>query len=121
MDFKKRDCKISIDLPARSLLIISGESRYAWSHGICPRHNDNVEVGNGFSTRPRGIRVSFTFRKIHRGDCTCSFKEYCNTKKAVPRVTEINDTVASDLENSYVHSVSCNFNSCFCIMKIIYM
>ena len=106
MDFKKEDKKIALDLPARSLLVMSGEARYAWTHGICPRHNDNVETNNGFSTRPRGTRVSFTFRKIHEGDCTCKYKEYCDTKSSIPEVTAINDSIASELENSYVHKVS---------------
>ncbi|KAF7987162.1 hypothetical protein HCN44_011503 [Aphidius gifuensis] len=32
MDFRKDNKKVSLALPARSLLIMSGESRYAWTH-----------------------------------------------------------------------------------------
>lgn len=106
MDFKQGENKIALNLPARSLLIMSGEARYAWSHGICPRRNDNIETNNGFSTRPRSIRVSFTFRKIHKGDCTCRYKEYCDTERTISETTPINNCVASELENSYVHGVS---------------
>ncbi|XP_058807012.1 alkylated DNA repair protein alkB homolog 8 isoform X2 [Phymastichus coffea] len=106
MDFKQGDQKVSLDLPARSLLIISGESRYAWSHGICPRHNDNVRTDNGFSTRSRATRVSFTFRKVHRGDCQCKYPEYCDSRrKKTFKVTPIDNSVASELENLYVHDV----------------
>lgn len=106
MDFKQGENKIALDLPARSLLVMGGEARYAWSHGICPRHNDNIKTSNGFTTRPRDTRVSFTFRKIHKGDCTCIYKEYCDTKKITPKVTAINNCAASELENSYVHDAS---------------
>lgn len=47
-------------LPARSLLVISGEARYLWAHGITPRKFDKV---NGILL-PRQRRVSFTFRHV---------------------------------------------------------
>ncbi|OAD59421.1 Alkylated DNA repair protein alkB like protein 8 [Eufriesea mexicana] len=65
MDFKRENEKVAIFLPPRSLLIMSGEARYAWSHGICPRHNDIVSTSTGMTTQPRGTRVSFTFRKVY--------------------------------------------------------
>ncbi|KAJ8675399.1 hypothetical protein QAD02_011185 [Eretmocerus hayati] len=105
MDFKKGEEKIAVDLPARSLLIMSDEARYAWSHGICPRHNDNVKTDTGLSTRPRGTRVSFTFRKVHIGACSCKYKEYCDSKREAHAVSHLNDSVAAELENSYVHGV----------------
>ncbi|XP_054015157.1 alkylated DNA repair protein alkB homolog 8 isoform X3 [Hylaeus anthracinus] len=81
-----------------------GEARYAWSHGICPRHNDVVETVNGITTQPRGTRVSFTFRKVRSGDCYCTFPEYCDTKKTCTD-TLIDNKVATGIENSYVHEV----------------
>ena len=52
-------------LPRRSLLILSGESRYCYSHGIAPRNTDKV---NG-TLIPRQIRISLTFRQVlHPGD-----------------------------------------------------
>jgi alkylated DNA repair protein alkB family protein 8 len=57
--------KKHIWLPRRSLLILSGESRYLYSHGIAPRNTDKV---NG-TLIPRQIRISLTFRQVlHPGD-----------------------------------------------------
>ncbi|XP_015126239.1 alkylated DNA repair protein alkB homolog 8 [Diachasma alloeum] len=103
MDFKKNEKKIHIPLPPRSLLVMSGESRYAWSHGICPRHSDIVSDDNGITTRQRGTRTSFTFRKVRRGDCQCYFDEYCDTVDKYSK--NIDDSVAPGLELSYVHEV----------------
>ncbi|CAK9821625.1 Alkylated DNA repair protein alkB homolog 8 [Anthophora retusa] len=104
MDFKREDKKAAVFLPPRSLLIMSGEARYAWSHGICPRHNDVVKTSKGITTQPRGTRVSFTFRKVHRGDCHCNFPKYCDTQQNYTS-TFIDTEIASRIENSYVHKV----------------
>lgn len=47
-------------LPARSLLILRGDARHKWSHGIGMRKCDKV---NGLLI-PRQRRVSFTFRQV---------------------------------------------------------
>ncbi|XP_076384941.1 tRNA (carboxymethyluridine(34)-5-O)-methyltransferase ALKBH8 isoform X3 [Megalopta genalis] len=112
MDFKRDDEKVNILLPPRSLLIMSGEARYAWSHGICPRHNDIVKSTDGTTTQPRGTRVSFTFRKVRRGDCLCAFPQYCNIKRKSP-TTLIDDKIATGLEFSYVHNVYENISNHF--------
>lgn len=104
MDFKCENDRATVLLPPRSLLIMSGEARYAWSHGICPRHSDIVETTNGITTQGRGTRVSFTFRKVRRGDCCCTFPEYCDTKRNCA-TTLIDDQTATGIENSYVHEV----------------
>jgi len=104
MNFKKEDQKIDVFLPARSLLIMTGEARYAWTHGICPRHSDIIKTKNGNTTQERGTRISFTFRKVRRGECCCNFKNYCDTVKR-DRETFIDAKAASGLENSYVHKV----------------
>lgn len=101
MDFKRGDQKAAIYLPPRSLLIMSDEARYAWSHGICPRHNDVVNTEAGITTQPRGTRVSFTFRKVRRGDCCCIFPKYCDSKRS----SSISNKVAKGIEHSYVHEV----------------
>jgi len=103
MNFKKGEQKIDIFLPTKSLLIMTGEARYAWTHGICARHSDVIKMGNGTTTQERDIRVSFTFRKVRYGDCCCSFKEYCNSVKH--DASFIDAKAASGLENSYVHKV----------------
>ncbi|XP_017753532.1 PREDICTED: alkylated DNA repair protein alkB homolog 8 [Eufriesea mexicana] len=104
MDFKRENEKVAIFLPPRSLLIMSGEARYAWSHGICPRHNDIVSTSTGMTTQPRGTRVSFTFRKVRTGDCYCNFPAYCDTKQN-NAITLIDNKIAPGIENSYVHNV----------------
>ncbi|XP_076233669.1 tRNA (carboxymethyluridine(34)-5-O)-methyltransferase ALKBH8 [Calliopsis andreniformis] len=104
MDFKQVDKKISITLPPRSLLIMSGEARYAWSHGICSRHSDIIETENEITIQPREIRTSLTFRKVRRGACCCTFPDYCDTKQNYA-TKAINNEIAIGIEHSYVHEV----------------
>ncbi|XP_012216254.1 alkylated DNA repair protein alkB homolog 8 isoform X2 [Linepithema humile] len=112
MNFKRETQKVDVFLPARSLLIMTGEVRYAWTHGICPRQSDTIATENGTTIQERGVRVSFTFRKVRRGDCHCSFKEYCDTAKH-NTTCFIDADAASGLENSYVHEVYDEISSHF--------
>lgn len=66
MDFRHPDGQhLSVLLTPRSLLVMSGESRFVWSHGITPRKSDIVPSDQGGLTLvSRGVRTSFTFRKI---------------------------------------------------------
>ena len=65
MEFTHPDGRqLSVLLPRRSLLIMTGESRYVWSHGITPRKSDIVTTSNGLDLVMRDTRLSFTFRKI---------------------------------------------------------
>lgn len=53
----------SVLVPRRSLMIMSGESRYGWTHGITPRKYDIVQNEQGHLTSAeRKVRISFTFR-----------------------------------------------------------
>ena len=59
-------------LPSRSVLVLTGEARYKWTHGIAPRLGDKVEVvaageGDGWMWQERGVRVSVTFRWLLPG------------------------------------------------------
>ena len=88
MEFRTSDGKhSSVLLPRRSLLVMSGESRYKWTHGITPRKLDVVsdqDVASGESgvasqkenltLLHRDTRTSFTFRKIRQLPCDCSKK-----------------------------------------------
>ncbi len=58
MHFKSLETSVekSATLELGSALILSGDARYSWTHGIRPRTTDNG--------RPRGRRVSLTFRKV---------------------------------------------------------
>jgi alkylated DNA repair dioxygenase AlkB len=62
MDFARDGQKISMLLEPRSLLVLSGEARYEWTHAIAPRKTDKL---NG-QIIPRTRRVSMTFRKVRR-------------------------------------------------------
>lgn len=53
MAFQKQDIKIDVRIPARSMTIIGGESRYDWTHGIEPFNGDG-----------RSDRWSIVFRKL---------------------------------------------------------
>lgn len=106
MDFTAPDRhKVSVFVPPRSLLIMKGESRYLWSHGIVARKFDSVypnmvgysshgsakysEAGttsgddiHGSSDASntvlhRGVRISLTFRKVRSKPCDCSYPSQC--------------------------------------------
>lgn len=80
MDFRHPDGRhVSVLLPRRSLMVMKGESRYVWSHGITPRKSDIVSTQcsnekldshsceastGGLTLLARGRRVSYTFRKV---------------------------------------------------------
>lgn len=51
--------KISMLLAPRSIVVLQGESRYNWTHGIAPRKTDKYK---GYNYQ-RGRRISLTFRK----------------------------------------------------------
>lgn len=76
--------KIPVLLPQRSLAIISGESRYGWTHGIASRTHDIVCADNskGLTLLPRQERISFTFRCLRsKRECFCSFPGLCDNQK----------------------------------------
>jgi alkylated DNA repair dioxygenase AlkB len=52
--------KIELMLESGSLVVLSGEARYNWTHGIAQRKTDNF---NGIKTN-RQLRISMTFRKV---------------------------------------------------------
>ena len=57
-------------LPPRSVLVLTGEARYEWTHGIAPRMRDKVEDAAGtdeWQWQERGFRVSVTFRWLLPG------------------------------------------------------
>ncbi len=65
MQFSKggADREEEILLEPRSLLLLSGEARWDWLHGIPARKVDSWQA----QERPRARRVSLTFRIIPRG------------------------------------------------------
>jgi alkylated DNA repair dioxygenase AlkB len=72
MDFKQVDSsqkqEMSLWLPENSVIILEGEARYQWTHGIRPLHGDVVEDGpSGMKWIPRGVRTSITLRWLLPG------------------------------------------------------
>ncbi|XP_054719529.1 alkylated DNA repair protein alkB homolog 8-like isoform X2 [Uloborus diversus] len=109
MDFYSSEKgSVSVLLPKRSLLIMSGESRYAWKHGITPRKTDIIpNEGDHLTLCQRSDRISFTFRKIRDGECHCSYKELCNSQKQTKSSSKdlVNEEGAKELESKYVQKV----------------
>ncbi|XP_029417751.1 alkylated DNA repair protein alkB homolog 8 isoform X2 [Nannospalax galili] len=121
MDFKHPEgITVQIMLPRRSLLVMTGESRYLWTHGITPRKFDTVQASerhrSGIITSDigdltlskRGVRTSFTFRKVRRTPCNCSYPLVCDSqRKATPPSFPFpeSDKEASQLEREHVHQV----------------
>ncbi|GAU98511.1 hypothetical protein RvY_09648 [Ramazzottius varieornatus] len=114
MDFVSSSKHLPVVLPPRSAMIMSGESRYAWKHGIAPRTTDNLPDGETSWRRSR--RISFTFRKVRNGPCRCMYTEYCDSQKGQVSKTEVNATLPNgpstnteicspDVEEKFVHEV----------------
>ncbi|XP_050679893.1 alkylated DNA repair protein alkB homolog 8 isoform X1 [Leptidea sinapis] len=108
---------IPIVVPRRSMLIMQGEARYDWQHGIQPRTWDPViqeRTENGARVRvatsdtvERATRVSLTFRETRQGPCECRYETLCDS-----RTSETD--VAAQLEELHVHQVyekiACHFS-----------
>ncbi|KAM4796108.1 tRNA (carboxymethyluridine(34)-5-O)-methyltransferase ALKBH8 [Rhinophrynus dorsalis] len=120
MDFKHPNgCSVPVMLPQRSLLIMSGESRYLWTHGITPRKFDVVQVSDGqkvgaisgnseeLTLNKRGTRTSFTFRKVRRTPCDCAYPPVCDSQQMQNKDSppQVNELGAAALEREYVHKV----------------
>eukprot|EP00039_Didymoeca_costata_P000249 m.44807 g.44807 ORF g.44807 m.44807 type:complete len:342 (-) comp10146_c0_seq3:112-1137(-) len=69
----KKGC-VNVHLPRRSLMIMNGEARYAWQHGIAARKTDilNHAVVN------RLTRTSLTYRTIRIEPCQCQYPACCD-------------------------------------------
>ncbi|RXN32301.1 alkylated DNA repair alkB -like protein [Labeo rohita] len=119
MDFKHPDGRsVAVVLPERSLLVMKGESRYLWTHGITPRKFDVVPVseagGSGVMTSDlsnltlsrRGTRTSLTFRKIRHTPCNCAYPSVCDSQRPPsPPSVPVAEGDACRLEAQYVHQV----------------
>lgn len=67
----------AIFLPPRSMLLMSGEGRYAWHHYI-PHHKIDDVAGQVIKRNSR--RVSFTFRKVRMDLCDCEYRQFCDSQ-----------------------------------------
>ncbi|XP_039987691.1 alkylated DNA repair protein alkB homolog 8 [Xiphias gladius] len=130
MEFRHPDGRlVPVVLPGRSLLVMKGESRYLWTHGITPRKFDMVPAcdpqspahttsdhgtNSNLTLSKRGIRTSFTFRKIRHKPCRCAFPSACDSQGAPsapspsppsPPSLPCCRADATRLEEEYVHRV----------------
>jgi alkylated DNA repair dioxygenase AlkB len=60
MDLRRQERHVAVWLEPRSLLVLRGEGRYAWTHGIARRQYDVRDDARV----PRGRRLSVTFRRV---------------------------------------------------------
>ncbi len=107
MDFHSPDGGPSrpVLLPRRSLMVMSGEARYKYAHGIASRVSDVIPVtGGGLTLRKRGTRVSLTFRKALRMPCQCDFPLQCDSRRQENQL-DFSDKMAQELEETHVHTV----------------
>ena len=64
MDLKHKEQHVPILLEPRSLLVLRGEARYQWTHGIAKHQQDTI---NGTAIA-RARRLSVTFRNVILAD-----------------------------------------------------
>ncbi len=91
-------------IPARSAFILTGESRYLWTHSISTRKIDRVQSGLLFRRR----RVSLTYRKSREVPfCDCPYKDQCDfiLDKKSAKVKEEIDITKPEFEKKYVKDV----------------
>jgi len=58
MTFENGDERLDVELPIRSLAVLTESARYEWTHAIAARKSDRVQGSRVLRSR----RVSFTFR-----------------------------------------------------------
>jgi hypothetical protein len=92
--------------------------RYDWQHGIQSRTWDPVVIKRTKLVEgqekvlklitsdmvERGTRISLTFRWTRSGPCECVYKTLCDSVEN--KSGDIEDDVASNLEELHVHQVS---------------
>jgi len=84
MVFRRKDRQPrAVYLPRRSLLMMSGEARWAWEHYIPHRKSDLL--ANGKTVTRQGRRVSLTCRTVRGLDepCACPFPDMCDSQLAI--------------------------------------
>lgn len=105
MNFKSGTLNYPVVLPKRSLAIMSGESRYIWLHGITPRKLDIIPTKNVISVIHRSTRISYTFRKIRKGECDCQYTQHCDSASKTTKANAIRNEMASKLETIHVYNI----------------
>lgn len=116
MEFKNIEGTVSyVFLPRRSMIVMSKESRYGYTHGITPRKFDIIPIAGGLkrlTVKKRETRISFTFRRLQDGPCNCVYNQMCDTFQEQNKPESNNDAViksAAQLELENVHKVILGF------------
>ncbi|KAF6253259.1 hypothetical protein COO60DRAFT_433924 [Scenedesmus sp. NREL 46B-D3] len=78
--------QVQVYLPPRALLVMGGESRFAWQHYIPHRKADWV---NGQLLPRAARRVSLTFRQVRGRPCACAYPQHCDSQLALLPPTRI--------------------------------
>ena len=96
--------EINVLIPARSAFVLTGESRYLWTHAINTRKIDRTASGLSF----RRKRVSLTYRKSRpKPCCECPYPKQCDyvlgKKSAI--INETIDISKPEFEKRYVKDV----------------
>lgn len=103
MEFRKGDRHSCVHLKRRSILLMTHESRFGWTHGITPRMTDIIlHKDDGLTVVRRDTRISLTFRKLKSIPCDCSYHSLCDT--FLSKTKTIVDK-AAELELENVHNV----------------
>ena len=70
---KKDERVVDVVVPRRSLFIMTGDSRYLWTHAMVQRTTDKIDGKISY----RGTRLSVTYRHIKRPPhCSCDANAY---------------------------------------------
>lgn len=76
MKFQYHDNQVNLWIPNRSLIFMTDEARYLYTHKIPTRKTDIDPNGNIIT---RISRTSLTFRKINKNIiCNCKYPEFCD-------------------------------------------
>lgn len=121
MEFRHPDGRLEgFLLPPRSLLVMTGASRYEWTHAIPPRLFDVIDG----KRVDRQRRVSITFRKVQDTPCTCDFPVQCDvadrtasesaalaSKQQAPETTLHPTHVEQQYVHAFYETVASHFSS----------
>lgn len=83
-------------IPKRSLIALTGDARFLWTHGITPRTTDQIHGKASL----RRTRISLTFRNVKAvPSCDCHFPPQCDLWRSGLRSHQ------SKIETLHVHDV----------------
>lgn len=91
----------TILIPSRSAFILTGESRYLWTHSIAIWKVDWLQSGLLFWR----LWVSLTYRKTKEiAFCNCKYPLYCDYQQIDKKVPDLTETTLSNsnFEKAYV-------------------